>query len=142
MVIAYCDGACFGNPGPMGIGAVIWKDGKKLQEISEYIGSGTNNIAEYSAVIRALIEIKKLGARSKRLEAIIRSDSQLLIRQMNGEYKVKEKHLKALKLKIDELRIGMHVKFEHIPRERNKSADYLSKIAIEMEIRNETLNKL
>ncbi len=132
VVIAYCDGACFGNPGPMGIGIVLWKNGKKIAEISEFIGNGTNNIAEYNAVIHALSNIKRLGEK----EVIIRSDSQLLIKQMNGEYKVKEKHLKALKLKIDELRIGMHVKFEHIPRERNRSADYLSKKAIEVIINN------
>lgn len=126
-IAAYCDGACFGNPGPMGIGVVIWKDGKKLKEISEFIGNGTNNIAEYNAAIRALQEIKKLGEK----ELILRSDSQLLIKQMNGEYKVKEIHLKALKLKVDELRLGMHIKFEHILRESNKIADYLSKKAIE-----------
>ena len=130
-ITAYCDGACFGNPGPMGIGIVIWKDGKKLQEISEFIGDGTNNIAEYNAVIRALQEIKRLAAGSGKQEAVIRSDSELLIKQMNGEYKVKVRHLKPLKLKIDELCIGMHVRFEHVPRESNKGADYLSKKAIE-----------
>ncbi len=132
VITAYCDGACFGNPGPMGIGVVIWKNGDKIKEISEPIGNGTNNIAEYNAVIRALQEAKKLGEK----EAVVRSDSQLTMHQLNGKYKVKEKHLKLLKLEVEELRIGMHVKFEHIPRECNKQADYLSKKAIKYETDN------
>ncbi len=127
MITAYCDGACSGNPGPMGIGVVFWKNGERINEISEFIGKGTNNIAEYNAVIRALQEAKKLGQK----EVIIRSDSQLLIKQLNREYKVKEHHLKPLKLKIDELCLEVRVKFEHIERERNKRADYLSKKAID-----------
>lgn len=133
VLTAYCDGACFGNPGPMGIGVVLWKHGKKVREISEFIGKGTNNIAEYRAAIRALEEARHLGEQ----ELVIRSDSQLLIRQLGGEYKVKEKHLKQLKFQIDGLCIGMHVKFEHIDRERNKRADQLSKQAIG----NESVNK-
>jgi len=133
MITAYCDGACSGNPGPMGIGIVLWKNGEKIKEISEFIGKGTNNIAEYNAALRALEEAKKLGEK----EVIIRSDSQLLIKQLNREYKIKETHLKPLKLKIDELCLEIHAKFEHVERERNKRADYLSKRAIS----NETNNK-
>jgi len=127
MLVIYTDGACFGNPGPMGIGIVIYADGKIVREISEYIGEGTNNIAEYSALIRALKEVKKLGER----EVIIRTDSQLLARQLSGEYKIKNKKLKELKALADDLMAGLVVKIEHIPREQNAEADELSKRAAE-----------
>jgi len=127
MLVIYTDGACFGNPGPMGIGIVIYADGKIVREISEYIGEGTNNIAEYSALIRALKEVKKLGER----EVIIRTDSQLLARQLSGEYKIKNKKLKEMKSLADDLMAGLVVKIEHIPREQNAEADELSKRAAE-----------
>ena len=127
MLTIYTDGACFGNPGPMGIGIAIWKDGKNIKEISEYLGEGTNNIAEYTAVFRALEEAKKLDEKDIK----IKSDSQLIVNQLNGEYKTKNKMLKSLKQKIDMLRISMHVSFQHIPREKNTVADKLSKQAIE-----------
>jgi ribonuclease HI len=127
MLVIYTDGACFGNPGPMGIGIVIYADGKIVREISEYIGEGTNNIAEYSALIRALKEVKKLGER----EVVIRTDSQLLVRQLSGEYKIKNKKLKELKALANDLMAGLVVKIEHIPREQNAEADELSKRAAE-----------
>lgn len=126
MLIIYTDGACFGNPGPMGIGVVIYKDGKKIIEASEYAGEGTNNIAEYTALIRALEIAKKMGEK----DILIRTDSQLLACQINGEYKVKDKKLKALKAKADALMLEMKVKVEHVPREENEEADELSKRAV------------
>jgi len=123
----FTDGASFGNPGPMGIGVVIYKDGKKAGEMSEYLGNGTNNIAEYTAVIRALEYARESGEK----EIHVKSDSQLVVRQLNGEYKVRDEKLKTLKRKIDSLREGMSVRFEHIPRERNEEADALSKEAAE-----------
>ncbi len=120
------DGACSGNPGKMGIGAVITKEGKVILEISEDIGHGTNNIAEYTAVIRALEEARKLGI----TEATVRSDSLLLISQLRGEYKVKAPHLRELRRKITKLSEGMKLVFEHVPRENNPHADELSKKAI------------
>jgi ribonuclease HI len=119
----FTDGASLGNPGPMGIGIVIKKNGSVLKEISEYIGEGTNNIAEYTAVIRALEYAKKSGES----EVHLRSDSQLIVRQLNGDYKTKDPKLKPLKRKIDLLLKDMNVIFEHIPREQNKEADELSK---------------
>lgn len=127
MLFVYTDGACLGNPGPMGIGIVIYKNKTKIKEVSEYIGEGTNNIAEYKAFIRALVEIKKLGAR----DAIIYTDSQLLANQLNGLYKVKDAKLKKLKAKADELLFYLNVKIEHIQREKNSLADFLSKKAAE-----------
>lgn len=126
MLTIYTDGACFGNPGPMGIGVVVYKGKTKVMELSEYAGEGTNNIAEYLALIRALETAKKLGEK----EVHIRTDSQLLARQISGEYKVKDRKLKPLKAKADDLMLGMKVKVEHIEREKNEEADELSKRAL------------
>ncbi len=123
VLIIYTDGASSGNPGPMGIGIVIWKEGKKIGEISEYIGNGTNNIAEYTAVKKALELAIEMGEK----DVVIKSDSELVIKQLNNEYKVKDRDLKRLKMEIDAARLNLNVKFIHIPRERNKSADSLSK---------------
>ena len=127
MLTIYTDGACFGNPGPMGIGVVMYKGGKKVHEISEYIGRGTNNIAEYTALIRALEVMAELGEK----EALIRTDSELLAKQINGEYKVKNRKLKLLNARVDSLMTGMKVKVQHVRREQNEEADELSKAAIE-----------
>ena len=123
----YVDGACFGNPGPMGIGAVIYKDRKKIKEISEFLGNGTNNIAEYTAAIRVLEEAHKL----KEKNVHIKSDSMLFVKQLQGKYKVKAPHLKELNRKVHALCLDLNVTFEHIPREQNEEADALSKEAIE-----------
>ena len=125
MAVVYTDGACSGNPGPMGIGIFILI-GKKEFKISESIGEGTNNISEYSAVIRALELLKEKGQES----ALINSDSQLLVKQLKGEYKIKKPHLKELKEKIDILSNEMKIQYRWIPREKNQIADKLSKEAI------------
>jgi len=126
-LVIFTDGASFGNPGPMGIGVVIYRDGKKVSEMSEYIGNGTNNVAEYTAVMRALEYAKESGDKEVR----VKSDSQLIVRQLNGDYKVKDEKLRALKRQVDGLCAGMSVSFEHIPREQNNEADALSKEAAE-----------
>lgn len=128
MLIIFTDGASLGNPGPMGIGIVIYQDKMRIEELSEYIGIGTNNIAEYSAVIKALETAHRIGER----EVHIKSDSELVVRQVNDEYKVKDIKLKQLKRRIDSLCKGLEVHFEHIPRERNKEADKLSKDAAKL----------
>lgn len=129
-MLIYTDGACSGNPGRMGIGAVLIKNGVAIKKISEDIGEGTNNIAEYTAVIRALEETKKMGES----DITLRSDSELLVKQLRGEYRIRAVHLRELKRKIDvlcsEKGNELHVIFEHIPREQNKTADKLSKDAI------------
>lgn len=130
MLIIHTDGACFGNPGPMGIGVVIYKEGKLVKEISEYIGKGTNNIAEYSAVLRALEFAKKEGAN----EIEIRSDSQLLVKQLTGKYKIKSPHLKELRSKIAVFENSIKVKYKWVPREQNELADCLSKEAAKLGI--------
>ncbi|MEW6035668.1 MAG: ribonuclease HI family protein [Candidatus Micrarchaeota archaeon] len=128
MLVIFTDGASLGNPGPMGIGVVIYRDGLRIEELSEYIGQGTNNIAEYTAVIRALETIHELGE----MEAHVKSDSQLIVRQLNGEYKVRDPELRPLKERVEHLCKGLKVSFEHIPREKNAEADELSKEAAEL----------
>ncbi len=126
-MIIYTDGACSGNPGPMGIGIVFVKNNKIIKKISQHIGRGTNNIAEYMAVLTSLQEAKKM--REKNIT--IRADSQLLVKQLNGEYKVKAKHLRELHDAVIVLAMELNAKFEWIEREKNKIADSLSKKAIE-----------
>jgi ribonuclease HI len=128
MLVIFTDGASLGNPGPMGIGVVIYRDGIRVEELSEYIGDGTNNIAEYTAVIKALETVHSMGD----VEAHIKSDSQLIVRQLTGEYKVKDLKLLPLKRRVDDLCYGIRVHFEHIPREHNGEADSLSKEGAEI----------
>ena len=125
MLVIFTDGASLGNPGPMGIGIVIYRDSMRIEELSESIGEGTNNIAEYTAVMKALQTAHMMGE----MEVHIKSDSQLVIRQLNNEYTVKDPKLKSFKRKIDKLCTGMKVFFEHIPREKNEEADKLAKKA-------------
>lgn len=128
MLIIYTDGASLGNPGPMGIGIVIYKGKLRVEELSEYIGIGTNNIAEYTAVIKALETARRMGGR----EVHIKSDSLLVVKQLNHEYRVKDPKLRPLKRKVEELAKGLEVHFEHIPREKNTAADKLSKEGAEL----------
>ena len=126
MLTIYTDGACFGNPGPMGIGVVIYRGRTNLMEVSEYVGEGTNNIAEYLAFIRAL----EIAVKMKEKEVHIKTDSQLIEKQVKGEYKVKNPKLKPLKAKVDKLMKEMKVAVEHIEREQNERADELAKRAV------------
>jgi len=128
MLTIFTDGCCLGNPGPMGIGIVIYRDGLRIEELSEYIGTGTNNIAEYTAVIRALETVHELGD----VKVHLKSDSQLLVRQLNNEYKVRDPKLRPLKRQVDALCLHLEVHFEHIPRDKNEEADELSKEAAEL----------
>ena len=122
--VLHVDGASFGNPGPSGIGYVLLSDGKTVEEVSLDVGWGTNNQAEYKALEAGLRAAKAHGVR----EALVRSDSQLLVRQMKGEYKVKDPRLRLLKNEIDHLVSSFdRVDFEYVPREYNARADDLAK---------------
>ncbi|MGB9822087.1 ribonuclease HI family protein [Thermodesulfovibrio sp.] len=121
----YCDGASRGNPGNAGIGCLIILDNKKIA-ISEYIGKTTNNVAEYTALIRGLQEA--LNQKAEEIE--IFSDSELLVRQIKGVYKVRNKNLIPLYEKVREL-LSRFKKYQisHIYREENSLADKLAKEA-------------
>ena len=128
-VIINCDGAARGNPGPAGAGAVIVDEaGSVLVEVAEGLGETTNNVAEYTAAIRGLEEAERLGAGS----VVLRSDSQLLINQLTGRYRVKTEHLVPLHRRIRQL-VGRfdRVTFEHVPRERNVEADRLANLGVD-----------
>lgn len=133
-LIIYTDGGARNNPGPAGIGAVLLSEkGEAAGEISEYIGEATNNQAEYKAVIAAMKKAKELGA--KELEFYL--DSELVVRQLNREYKVKDKNLALLFVQIYNLTLGFKkVKFNHILREKNEEADRLVNLAIDKATRS------
>lgn len=127
-VIIYCDGGARNNPGPAAIGAVMeWQGGSK-NGYSEYLGKATNNEAEYRAVVFALKKAKQLFGKEKanNLEIEIKSDSELLVNQLNGRYKIKDQDLQPLFFEIWNLKSDFaEVKFVQIPREENKEADSL-----------------
>jgi ribonuclease HI len=125
----FTDGGARGNPGPGGIGVVIYdEDKKKMAEISEFLGHSTNNQAEYKAVIVAMKKAKELGAEF--LEFFL--DSELVVKQLKREYKVKNSDLAPLFLQIYNLEMSFKkISFHHIPREKNKEADALANMAMD-----------
>ena len=127
--VIYVDGAARGNPGPAAIGATIKDEqGRLMARISQRIGTTTNNQAEYRAVIAALEKAIKLGAR----QVIVNSDSELVVKQINGKYRVKKATLKPLHQKVKQLQ-GLLEGFtiNHIPREQNAEADKLANKALD-----------
>jgi ribonuclease HI len=122
----YIDGASQGNPGPSGIGVIITEDGEVVKNLSVYLGVQTNNVAEYMALIFGMQEALLRRANSLR----IYTDSQLLCRQINNEYKIKSPNLIGLYYQIQHLKSGFE-RFEisYISRENNRGADKLAKKA-------------
>lgn len=129
-IIIHSDGAARGNPGPAGAGAVLTDpEGKVVGEVCRYLGDEmTNNQAEYRALLLALAEAKEKGATRLRIYA----DSELMVRQLRGEYKVKDKSLKPLFEDARGLLRGFGTyEIEYIPREKNRRADRLANLAID-----------
>ena len=128
-LVAYIDGGARGNPGPAGYGVVFEDEvGRPVAELSEFLGPQTNNYAEYSALLAALNYTVRHGF--KALKVV--SDSELLVKQVNGQYKVsnptlKELHGRAMKL-IDELE---YCEVSHVLREKNREADRLANMAMD-----------
>jgi ribonuclease HI len=129
-LVIHTDGAARGNPGPAGAGAILRDatDGTVVAEIAQGLGRATNNVAEWTAVLLALEEAKRLGA----THVDLRMDSELVARQINGIYRVKHPALKpihaavtALLRELDGYSIG------HVPRALNTDADRLSNVAID-----------
>ncbi len=127
-VIIYADGASQGNPGPAAIGGTIKDDkGRTLASISQGIGRATNNQAEYRALIAALEKAVSLGAS----ETDVYSDSELIVRQINGNYRVKNALLKPLYQRVKQLQSQLdRFTITHIPREQNVEADNLANAAL------------
>ncbi len=134
-ITIYTDGGARGNPGPAGIGAVILDEHKKvLKEISRYIGETTNNIAEYEALIAGLEgAVELFGESIREIPIEVNMDSELLVRQMLGEYKVKHPALKEKFASVENLRNihGLQLRFAHVRREYNTLADTLVNNAID-----------
>lgn len=128
-LIIFTDGGARGNPGPAGIGAVLYDEKKNIvAEVSEFLGKTTNNQAEYRALIAALKRAQTLAA--KELECYL--DSELVVKQLNREYRVKDKDLAPLFLEIHNLSLNFKkITYTHIPRERNKAADALANAAMD-----------
>lgn len=134
------DGASRGNPGDAGVGFVLLtEDGDNLFEYKRYIGETTNNIAEYKAISYGLkVSINFLSTRPgsfelplNRINIKVLSDSQLVIRQLKGEYKLRADHLREYYKRIKEVSNSINsVEFQHIPREENEIADRLANEAI------------
>jgi len=125
----YTDGGARGNPGPAGIGAVILDEqGNTVAKISQYIGQATNNQAEYRALIVALTKAKELGA----AEVGVFLDSELVVKQLNREYRVKDKDLAPLFVQVYNISLGFKkIIFKHIRREKNELADKLVNQALD-----------
>lgn len=128
------DGAARGNPGPAGAGAVLEDaNGRVLREVSEYLGSRTNNQAEYEALLLGLREaLDEAGPRAPEIRLDVVLDSELVVRQLLGRYKVRDAELRGL---FDETR-GLASRLgaftpRHVPRERNARADELANQAID-----------
>lgn len=128
-IIIFSDGGARGNPGPAGIGAVLYDSKKQvLVKISKYIGETTNNQAEYQALISALKKAKELGGQ----ELDVFLDSELVVKQLNCEYKVKNKELAPLFLEVYNLSLNFSkITFTHVYRENNKEADRLVNEALD-----------
>lgn len=128
-IILRADGAARGNPGHAGIGGVLEDgNGVVLEEYSEYIGEATNNVAEYASVVYGLKQAKQYKCNTMKIV----SDSELVIRQLRGEYKVKDAKLKqAYAAVLTELGMYERALFTHVPRDKNAIADELANRAID-----------
>ena len=128
--ILYTDGGARGNPGPAAVGVVIYDAKlKEVDKFAHYLGVATNNQAEYQGLILGLGRVQKIAEKKHQLtevEVEVFMDSELIVRQMKGEYKVKNKELKPLFAKVEELAGEFaSVKFKHIFRDKNTLADKL-----------------
>ena len=123
-VVIFTDGVAEPNPGPAAIGAAIKDEqGKLIASISQPIGRATNNQAEYRAIIAALVEAIRLGTD----QVDIRSDSELVVKQINGRYRVKNAALKSLYQQVKQLQSQLKgFTITHIPRQQNREADRLA----------------
>lgn len=129
-IFAYTDGASRGNPGESGIGVILRDEaGKLLDSIARYIGKATNNVAEYSALIECLEKVRQRPC----TKLIVYSDSELLVRQLNGQYRVRNVTLKQyhdrVRTIIDSSKFAFEIR--HVTREANRDADCLANSGID-----------
>ena len=132
--IIYTDGGARGNPGPAGIGVVIYDEARQVvDKISEFLGVATNNQAEYRAVVAAFKKARELaGAAISQTELNFFLDSELVVKQLKHEYKVKNKDLAPLFLEVYNLSLGFKkISYTHVRRELNQAADELANEAMD-----------
>ena len=129
-IVAYIDGGARGNPGPAGYGVRIEDEaGTLIDEFHGFLGSATNNIAEYNGLLAALRYAQQHGHRKVR----IKSDSELLVKQMKGEYRVKNPGLQPLYQEARAIADRLErIVYEHVRREQNKDADRLANLAMDV----------
>ncbi len=134
LIVVNVDGASRGNPGESGIGVAIFdKDSNLINEACDYLGVATNNIAEYKALILGI----KLSAEYNAERILFKSDSELMVKQIKGEYRVKNPQLKLLFTEVQSLLKKLpNWKIMHVPREENKEADLLANKGVDMSIKN------
>jgi len=142
-IIIYTDGGSRGNPGPAAIGVIFCNEKNQIiKKYSEYLGETTNNEAEYQAVIFALKKFKALFGKklAKNTEIELRSDSELLIKQLAGVYKILEPKIQLLFLEVWNLRLDFKkIKFKLISREKNKEADRLVNEVLDSQAKTQRL---
>jgi len=128
-LILFADGGSRGNPGPAGAGAVLYDaEGREVAALCRYLGRATNNMAEYTALNLGLAEAQRLGAQ----ELTIKMDSELVVRQLQGTYKVKAPGLRPLYAEACRRLQGFRrVSIMHVPREANRRADELANQAMD-----------
>lgn len=132
-VLIWTDGASRGNPGPASVGVIIRSpEGKTIAEVGRTLGTTTNNVAEYHAIRTGLEEALALGA----AKAILHADSELVVRQLNGIYQVRNADLRPIyeAVKRLERRFARGVTYKHVRRELNQDADRLANMALDGEI--------
>ena len=137
----FCDGGARGNPGPAGAGAVIYKgdpsthsgQAKEIAHVSKYLGTQTNNWAEYEALILALQTTHKVLGSPVTAHVTVKMDSELIVKQMKGEYKVKNPDLKEKheRVRLLIMEAFPNIRFMHVPREQNKVADQYANDAMD-----------
>ncbi len=141
--IIYTDGGSRGNPGPSALGVAIKNSkGDTIEGYGEYLGEGTNNEAEYKAPISGLKKLKSIIGKKKAKQAkvVMIADSELLVKQLTGHYKVTEPRIQKLFLELWNLKIDFdEVSFEAVPRVQNKEADSFVNEALDAENRNGSL---
>ena len=135
-IVIYTDGGARGNPGPAGVGVVITDESRNiLKKISKPLGTKTNNWAEYEAIIFALQALKKIFGKEKvrGFDIEVRTDSEFVVKQLRGEYQIKEETLFPQFIKIWNMRITdfPQITFTHVPRAQNKEADLLANEAMD-----------
>ena len=143
-ITIYTDGGSRGNPGKAALGVVFYNEREQIiKKYGEYLGNNlTNNDAEYSAVIFALKKFKALFGKAiaETSEVEIRSDSELMVKQLNGEYKIENEKIQKFFIEIWNLKVDFKgVKFKAIPREKNREADRLVNEALDSNSASQTL---